>query len=1036
MSDTRVLHGVFIGVNEYGPGFTQLDFARRDAEVIRALFLDSYRTKFEPALLLDREATRERIVGELQKLAQTVGNDDTAVIMFSGHGSPSGYLLPQDAMPDRLSTTALSADTFIDLVNEVNASLTFVILDCCFSGKAASKSVLPVGARPAARDGSVVPHSVIRSSGNNTRTVLTACGPDQVARELRSHGHGVLTYHLIKALLDESFLKKSDGRISIYELYEYLDQHVGSHYGHALRQNPGTTYAGGRVMLGPFQRGPRLAELPEFKRPATVTRPFRTLQEHGILPAVTGLWEKQLGGMNDLQTNVLNETGLLRGKNVLVPAPTSSGKTLLGEIAALRRYPEAGPTVFIVPTRALASDHAAAFTERYRSLGLRVVVSTGEIRDQTQALLSMEFDLAVCTYEKFLGLVNTKPSLLERIEALVVDEIQHLGVPGRGSALELLLTTVALIRMRVNNMPQVIGLSATLTHPAVLAGWLSADVAELPEARREPPLTEGIVLRNGSYRHISVDGEEATDALIDPIDPIDDDDRPFGRHGNKRIVHSLVERLLTDGDQIIIFVAHRNDARTLAVELAAGLRLPRARAAEAELPHGDDTLIREHLRKCLEGGVAFHTAELDPTEKSVIEAAFRKSGEIRVIVCTATLAQGVNLPAASVIIDGLHRGNDDLSVEDYKNMVGRAGRTGSAGGRSFIVLADEGRAQAVWLTHVTGRPAELKSRLLDHPTDLRPAILTALSAAVRWYDRTGQWGIDAFLATSFAAHQARRDSSFEGHFPAADITATVVELREAGLVHGEGSRLELTPLGEIACRSGLGIDMVTATAQALREIDPGALNAATLICLLHLATDTHSIYVPANRGARGAQDTVAAWMHEEKHVPRSVLTALRRDPKAYAPRLLAAQICLKWMNGVPAMMIEKGVPRSPGNRRTIVPVSQIAKQAADRVETVLEIARDIRPATELSVLTRTIPVRLEFGVPEAQVDLARQVGAAIDRFGYRSLSLKGLLAPADVIGASDEELLECLNHDHDLVRTVREGAERAWAEAQDEDPTF
>ena len=1033
MSDALALQGVFIGVNEYGPGFTQLGFARRDAEVTRALFLDSYQTKSEPALLLDREATRSRIIDELVKLSQTAKNDDIAIIMFSGHGTPDGYLLPQDAMADQLPATALSTADFLNLVNRVDARVTLVILDCCFSGNAATKSGLSSGVRPTARDGAVTPQSVIRASENSTRAVLTACGPHQVAREFRSEGHGVLTYHLIKALLDESTIKRADGRISIYELYERLDQCVGDHYGRALSQNPSTAHAGNRVLLGPFRRGSRLAALPEFKRPAVVARPFRTLREHGIHPSMTGLWEKQLGGLNDSQIQVLNTTGLLRGKNVLVPAPTSSGKTLLGEIAALRRYPEARPAVFIVPTRALASDHAAAFAERYRPLGLRVVVSTGEIRDQTQALLSMKFDLAVCTYEKFLGLVNTEPGLLERIKVLVVDEIQHLAVPGRGPALELLLTAIALNRRQVS-MPQVIGLSATLTHPALLADWLSADVADLTEARREPPLTEGIVFHTGRYRHIDADGEEATKALFEPIDPIDDDDEPFDRH----VVHSLVKRLLADGDQIIVFAPHRHDARTLAAQLAAGLRLPRAHAAEAELPQGDDTLIRERLRECLKGGVAFHTADLDPAEKKVVETAFRRTGEVRVIVCTATLAQGVNLPAASVIIDGLHRGDGALPVEDYKNMVGRAGRTGGVGGRSFIVLADEDREQIVWHTHVTGRPDELESRLHDRPTDLRPAILAALSNAVRCYDRTGRSGIDAFLSVSFAAHQARSRSLLEDHTPAAEITATVAELRGAGFVRDESSRLELTPLGQIACRSGLGVDAVIAVARALLEIDPGALNAATLICLLHLAADKGSVYIPGTGDVRRTQDTVAAWMQEEQHVPQSVLSELRRDRKAYVPRLLAAQVCLRWMEGVSAMKIEKGVPGFLRNWRPVVPVSQIAKQAADRVETVLDIAREIRPVTEFGGLARTLPVRLEFGVPETQVDLARQVGAAIGRFGYRSLSLRGFLAPNDVINASDTQLLECLNHDHDLVRTVREGAKRAWAEAQgaDEGPTY
>ncbi|MDX6740423.1 DEAD/DEAH box helicase [Actinocorallia sp. A-T 12471] len=1025
-------------MNEYGgSGFARLDYARRDAEALRSLFLDSYRTEVEPALLLDRDATRERIVEELRKLGRSVGRADTAVIAFSGHGTPDGYLLPQDAVPDRLSTTALSADDLVDLVNQINAKLTVVILDCCFSGKAATKSVLPSAAAPTARDGAVATQTVLQALENSTRVVLTACGPHQKARESAPHGHGLLTYYLLRAFLDEPSIVEADGHISSYQLYDYLSSRVSSHYGELLQQDPGTSHSGGRVLLGPFRRGPRLARFPDHKPPEAVSKPFRTLRPHGILAGITDLWEEQVGVLNRMQIDVLNKTGLLRGKNVLVPAPTSSGKTLLGEIAALRSHAEGKPSVFLVPTRALASDHAAAFRERYRSFGFRVVVATGEIRDQTGRLLAADFDLAVCTYEKFLGIVNAEPELLSRIGVLVVDEIQHLGQPGRGGALELLLTTVGLNRASAT-MPQVVGLSATLTNPGPLAGWLGADLAEIPEPRREPPLLEGVIAAGGRYRHVDADGTETTVALIDPVDPIDDEETGPPLTGNDRVVYQLVKKLLADGDQVMIFKDRLHEARALADGLARRLKLPQATAALAALPDGDDTRLRELLRTCLEKGVAFHTAELDRTEREAVENAFGRTGEVRVIVCTQTLAQGVNLPAASVIVDP---GDRTVPVEVYKNMVGRAGRTGRAPlGRSFLVLEDEAREHTVWRSHVRGHPAELASQLFARPTGLSPVVLAALSDAVRWYDRRA--GVEEFFAASFAAHRARFDFTSDARVTSAEVRAAIADLRASGLVRDNGPRLQLTPLGEIACRSGLGVDVVVATARALREVPAGSLNAATLICSLHLASQKGDLSLPPDFGE---QDRIATWLQEQGVEPTMVDALRQGDRKVGVLRLLMTQVCIRWANGMTSMSIENAVPsllgsrrrpyRTPGHqhaRRPVVPVSRIVGEAADRVEVVLDIAREVMPVTELGTLARTLPVRLEFGVPEDQVDVARQVGAAIDRSGYQRLHLNGIRTPDDVLSTSDTRLLECLSHDHDLVRTVREGAARALEEAQAE----
>src|SRR4029077_19984259 len=104
------------------------------------------------------------------------------------------------------------------------------------------------------------------------------------------------------------------------------------------------------------------------------------------------------------------------------------------------------------------------------------------------------------------------------------------------------------------------------------------------------------------------------------------------------------------------------------------------------------------LRQCLQGGVAFHIADLDADEREVVEEQFRAATTLKVIAATTTLAMGVNTPAEAVIIAGLeHPGNNPYSIAEYKNIAGRAGRLGLATrGTSFLIALDSMAEHHLW----------------------------------------------------------------------------------------------------------------------------------------------------------------------------------------------------------------------------------------------------------------------------------------------------------------------------------------------------
>jgi hypothetical protein len=219
-------------------------------------------------------------------------------------------------------------------------------------------------------------------------------------------GHGLLTYHLLQALLGPEEVIKQ-GRVPIYGLLSYVTtQVIATASGtYAARQEP--TLRGqmdGAITWPPFRPGPLFHNLFPEKSSKPVTSELRSLESHGIAEAVVKRWSASLPSLNELQQSVVNNAGLLDGKNVLVTAPTSSGKTMLGELAALNASQRGGRSVFLLPTRALVNEQYERFARTYSDLGYRVVRVTGEISDQLPEFMLGQFDIALLTYEKFAGL--------------------------------------------------------------------------------------------------------------------------------------------------------------------------------------------------------------------------------------------------------------------------------------------------------------------------------------------------------------------------------------------------------------------------------------------------------------------------------------------------------------------------------------------------------------------------------------------------------------------------------------------------------
>jgi len=159
--------------------------------------------------------------------------------------------------------------------------------------------------------------------------------------------------------------------------------------------------------------------------------------------------------------------GVLKFKNILVTAPTASGKTLIAELALVNAFLKEMKAIYATPLKTLASEKYEEFS-LWRDIGIKVGISTGDFDEPGEWL--GRYDVVVATYERLDSIFRLKPSWLKEVGVVIIDEFHTIGDPDRGPIVELLAVRA------LREEKQLIGLSATVGNPGELAEWLNAEL--------------------------------------------------------------------------------------------------------------------------------------------------------------------------------------------------------------------------------------------------------------------------------------------------------------------------------------------------------------------------------------------------------------------------------------------------------------------------------------------------------------------------------------------------------------------------------
>jgi helicase len=961
---------LFIGIDRYeSPLISNLSCSVRDAQALHGLLGDAF-SATESTLLVNEAATRAAILVALQDLQRSAPGD-VVMISFSGHGSDSHHLITYDADPLRLDETAIHLDALTDLFARIPARNVLLLLDCCFAGGAGAK----VFHAPIATKSPASASALLDKISGSGRVIFTAATAEQEAIEDRRRGHGLFTFFILEALRGAPEVIRG-AYVPLLSLFEFVTRSVVQ-AARQIRHEQEPTLKGaiqGDLTLPVLTPGALFKSFFPDYGPVTVGANIDDLSGYGLPAGILERLHESIPSLNELQQEAINKVGLFTGQHLVVSAPTSSGKTMIGELAALFGYSKAERTYMLLPLRALVNDKYDEFTRKYAAFGLRIIRSTGEIADDNDALLRGKFNIALLTYERFAALAVTMPHVLRQVGVIVIDEVQMITDRNRGANLEFLLTLLKAQRL-LGIEPQLIALSAVIGDTNGFESWLDARL--IVTNKRPVPLDEGLIDMTGTFRYIAAGRQEQIPQYA----------RPEYRKGSSQdVIIPLVRKLVTEGEKVIVFRETKPIVRATAEYLKNSLGLVAAQETLALMPNGDPSVASAQLRGCLEHGVAFHNADLDREERQAIESTFRDPrSSLKVLVATTTLAMGVNTPAWSVVIAGLEHPDSPYSVAEYKNMVGRAGRLGyTPKGKSFLVAATGADAHLLWHKYVLGHPEALVSRFSDQePLSLVCRVL-ATAAASKTDGLSARELVD-FVQSTFAAHQQGN------RFDRNTITGVLGQLVAAGLVETLDYRHRLTQLGKVAGELGIHVESVVRIARALRGLPAEQVTDGVVLAAAQTSLELDDVLIPVHKKSIKERQRWASAV-EQQRLPYSVARELRgTDDAGYTARCKRLSAALMWLDGVELNRLEASLLVHLPGENAAGPIRAVAERTRDLIGVVARIAALVssdhaEPQPDIAALS----TRLELGIPREILWLASIAKRGLERGDYLGLQRAGL----------------------------------------------
>ncbi len=570
----------------------------------------------------------------------------------------------------------------------------------------------------------------------------------------------------------------------------------------------------------------------------------RSLPQYSGLPVEA--WRPALGKKSFLRElwpaqRLLGQRSVFAGGSAVVQMPTSAGKSRATELIIRSAFLSGRASLAIVvgPFRALCHEIRESLARAFRGED----ISVNELSDVFQR----DFDIdelvsgraiLVITPEKLVYVLRHVPELAGRIGLLVLDEGHQFDAGPRGVTYELLVTS---LKGMIPAAAQKVLISAVITNASEIAKWLNGDDGGVVAGTDLLPTERSVAFASwktqlGQLHFVVPENPDEEEFFVPRIirssslslRPRETKQRRFPEKDDSQSVALYLGLTLVRNGAVAIFCGRKDTATGLCEDLvdvaARGLAMPMPVAFSDASETGRLASLYERnlgaaaaAARAAKIGAFTHHGNTPHGVRLAIEHAI-KEGLGRFVLCTSTLAQGVNLPIRYLIVTTAQQGGEKIKVRDFHNLMGRAGRSGMHTEGSVLFANPEvydtrGGAESKWpefkalLQVRNSEPCAssllsvfgpLKSdggrvMLTVDPLDVVRAHIADQEGSGAWIDETA-----AQLARKwFSADTLRRQLADRRDILAAIESFLLAHWQEAGDGQGFGSG----PVGELAKRT-------------------------------------------------------------------------------------------------------------------------------------------------------------------------------------------------------------------------------------------
>lgn len=417
--------------------------------------------------------------------------------------------------------------------------------------------------------------------------------------------------------------------------------------------------------------------------------------------------------------------------------PTGAGKTTLCETLLywhLKDQPD-NLAVMLVPYRSLASELRNSLVKQLNSFGIASRCAYGgTVPTGAEIHELINTQLLVATPESLSGLLSAEPDFARRISLAICDEGHLLDGEGRGIGLELLL---ARLKGRPSGSTRFVFISAIVPNIEEINTWLGGTNETVIKSTYRPSIAEFSVLKTtGSGVQMQVDLDMHPHEPIEMqfsvehflhsndfkfLNPQTNRINTFAFDSKKTLSIAAARKLLPMGAVAIFAMNKRGDqgaigiAESLIEQLEKNLSLPKpSEFANSNNLNSVVAYLTSEFgatwigTRCLQNGAVLHHGDLPQETREILEKVLRDS-DSKLVICTSTLAEGVNLPIRTIVLYSIQRWvsgrTQSMLARDIKNLVGRAGRAG-ANTKGLVICSDRSQwshVEAV-ATQMAGEP--------------------------------------------------------------------------------------------------------------------------------------------------------------------------------------------------------------------------------------------------------------------------------------------------------------------------------------------